>query len=206
VTEAAPRRRLRRSDRRAALLDAARRALVESGYEGASMEDIARHAGVSKTLVYHHFPNRQAVLIALLDEEHNRFLADLAQAISPGLTPRQMLERGIGAYFAAVERLGDAFPRFFGEIAARAPEFAERVDAIRDGVTQAVARVFEAEAPPTPEAERVLAARMLVGGVEAAAEEWRKRQELPRDRAAALCAALAWRGLDVDRFARQRGS
>lgn len=195
------RRRLPKQARRAAILDAARAALAESGYEGAAMDDIARHAGVSKTLVYHHFPNRQAVILALLDTEHTRLLERFTVAISGGRTAREKLDRSVATFFEAVDQYGPAFPRFFGEMAAHDPEFGAKVAQIRDGVTRAVAAVFAAEAPASAEGERLLAARMLTGGVEAAAELWRTSPpevRLPRDRAAAHVSALAWRGLAID--------
>lgn len=57
-TDAARGQRLPRSARRAQLLEAAQAAFVESGYHAAAMDDIAERAGVSKPVLYQHFPGR----------------------------------------------------------------------------------------------------------------------------------------------------
>lgn len=51
------------------ILDGARSAFRELGYEGASVDDIARRAGVSKPTLYNHFPTKQAVFSAFLRVE-----------------------------------------------------------------------------------------------------------------------------------------
>jgi len=54
-------------DPRAALMDAALRAFADRGYEGATIKDIAREAGVAPGLLYHYFPSKEAVLRALFE-------------------------------------------------------------------------------------------------------------------------------------------
>lgn len=63
-----PRRRTPQlADPRTALLDAALRAFARSGYEGASVRDIAAEAQVAPGLLYHYFPSKEAVLLALFE-------------------------------------------------------------------------------------------------------------------------------------------
>jgi AcrR family transcriptional regulator len=62
------------------LIAAAREAFTEDG-SGASLEDIARRAGVGIGTLYRHFPNRQALLVAVYVEEVDalcRSAADLS--------------------------------------------------------------------------------------------------------------------------------
>ena len=60
--------RLPRPARRAQLLEAAQAAFVESGYYAAAMDDIAERAGVSKPVLYQHFPSKLELYLALLDD------------------------------------------------------------------------------------------------------------------------------------------
>ena len=64
--------RLSRSARRAQLLDAARDVFAAQGYHAAAMDDIAERAGVSKPVLYQHFPGKlelyQALLTTYADE------------------------------------------------------------------------------------------------------------------------------------------
>ncbi len=60
--------RLPREERRAQLLIAAREVFVAQGYHTAGMDDIAERAGVSKPVLYQHFPGKMELYLALLDE------------------------------------------------------------------------------------------------------------------------------------------
>jgi AcrR family transcriptional regulator len=57
----------RRAATRGELLAAAERLIAERGFEAASLSDIASAAGVSKGAVYHYFPSKDELLLALLD-------------------------------------------------------------------------------------------------------------------------------------------
>lgn len=50
------------------ILDAARAIFAEKGYHGASMNDVARGAGLGKAALYHYFPSKQALMQALHTE------------------------------------------------------------------------------------------------------------------------------------------
>ena len=59
--------RLPRSARRKQLLEAAQEVFVAQGYHAAAMDDIAERAGVSKPVLYQHFPGKLELYLALLD-------------------------------------------------------------------------------------------------------------------------------------------
>src|SRR5690242_15550612 len=77
-TDNARGQRLPRSARRAQLLEAAQAAFVESGYHAAAMDDIADRAGVSKPVLYQHFPGKLELYLALLDK-HSEVLEILVR-------------------------------------------------------------------------------------------------------------------------------
>ena len=60
--------RLPRRARRAQLLSAALEVFVAQGYHAAAMDDIAERAGVSKPVLYQHFPGKLDLYLALLDQ------------------------------------------------------------------------------------------------------------------------------------------
>ena len=60
--------RLSRSARRAQLVAAAKTVFVTQGYHAAAMDDIAETAGVSKPVLYQHFPSKLELYLALLSE------------------------------------------------------------------------------------------------------------------------------------------
>lgn len=95
--------------RREQLLDAALRVIVEQGYQGVSIEAIARTAGVTRPVIYDHFPNLGALLRSLIDREERHALDQLANVV-PG-TPTG--EGEPAALFASGVR------RFLDSVAAR---------------------------------------------------------------------------------------
>jgi AcrR family transcriptional regulator len=60
--------RMPRNARRAQLLDSALGVFVAQGYHAAAMDDIADRAGVSKPVLYQHFPGKLELYLALLDQ------------------------------------------------------------------------------------------------------------------------------------------
>ena len=79
--------RLPRSARRAQLLEAAQEVFVGSGYHAAAMDDIADRAGVSKPVLYQHFPGKLDLYLALLDQHSGELVG--ARARGAGLDQRQ---------------------------------------------------------------------------------------------------------------------
>ena len=63
------RRRMRAPERRAQLLDVARRAFGTSGFHAVSMDEVAEQAGVTKPILYDHFPSKKDLYLALLDAD-----------------------------------------------------------------------------------------------------------------------------------------
>lgn len=69
---------------RARLLTAAARALQAQGFDGFGLAEVCREAGVTRTALYKHFPNRQSLVLALVDD----FQTFLAEALRHGRKSR----------------------------------------------------------------------------------------------------------------------
>lgn len=82
--------------RRDQILTIAARQLARQTYEKVSVSQIAVEAGVTRALVYHYFPGKEALFEALLRRESDALLA--ATAPVSGGSPRANLERALGAY------------------------------------------------------------------------------------------------------------
>jgi AcrR family transcriptional regulator len=92
-------------DRRQQLLDAALGVILEQGYAGVSIEAIARTAGVTRPVVYDHFPNLGSLLGTLLDREEESALAQLAAVLPTdpgGEDPIDVLASVVGRFLRAV--------------------------------------------------------------------------------------------------------
>ena len=79
--------RMPRRERRAQLLESALEVFVAQGYHAAAMDDIAERAGVSKPVLYQHFPGKLELYLALLDVSCD----DVIDRLPPGagVDPRQ---------------------------------------------------------------------------------------------------------------------
>src|SRR5207245_6267355 len=74
--------RLPRSARRKQLLAAAQQVFVANGYHAAAMDDIAERAGVSKPVLYQHFPGKLELYLALLDTQAQALSAAVHDALA----------------------------------------------------------------------------------------------------------------------------
>ncbi len=69
----------------AVILEAAERVIVQSGVEKATIDQVAREAGVSKGGVLHHFPSKEAIVVGLVGALVAKFEAEVyaQQALDP---------------------------------------------------------------------------------------------------------------------------
>src|SRR5438445_13399728 len=82
--------RLPRHERRRQLLDAALEVFVSQGYHAAAMDEIAERAGVSKPVLYQHFPGKLELYLALLDESVGTLIDTMRDALGSNLEdPKQ---------------------------------------------------------------------------------------------------------------------
>ena len=118
-----------RRERRAQLLEAAQEVFVAQGYHAAAMDDIAERAGVSKPVLYQHFPASSTSTSRCsthCDDDHRHCREAMAS------TPRQQdARRGDhGAYFDFVARESGAFRLVFESDLTNEPAVRERVDRV----------------------------------------------------------------------------
>lgn len=78
--------------RREQLIDAALSVILEQGYGGVSIEAIARAAGVTRPVVYDHFPNLGQLLQTLVQREERYSLGQLAQVVPAEPTDRDPID------------------------------------------------------------------------------------------------------------------
>jgi AcrR family transcriptional regulator len=102
--------RLAREERRSRLLDAARQLFGERGYRDTEVEAVARLAGVTKPILYRHFPGGKVeVFMAVIDEHVNRLMRVLWEAMAASNDPMERLYRGIDAYLAFAQEHPQGF-------------------------------------------------------------------------------------------------
>ncbi|HEX3732452.1 MAG TPA: helix-turn-helix domain-containing protein, partial [Mycobacteriales bacterium] len=120
--------RLPRKERRAQLLAAARKVFVASGYHAAAMDDIAEQAGVSKPVLYQHFPGKLELYLALLAEQADELVARVRAAMNSTTDNRRRVYNALAAYFDYVDADGEAFRLIFESDLRNQPEVAKQME------------------------------------------------------------------------------
>ena len=196
MTEAPTRNvRLTRSARRAQLLVAARDVFAAQGYHAAAMDDIAERAGVSKPVLYQHFPGKLELYRALLTTCADELVDRVRDAIGRTSDNRERVAAAVSAYFDFVAGDGQAYRLVFESDLRGEPEAAAVVDGALTRCIEIVAAAVTTDAGLDPPRAQLLAVG-LVGLSQVAAQYWLDSDgAVPRDEAVALMSSLAWRGL-----------
>ena len=187
--------RLSRPERRSQLLYAAREVFVASGYHNAAMDDIAANAGISKPVLYQHFPGKLELYLALLDSGAEQLGAAVGEALASTTDNEERVIATIAAYFAFMADPDSTFRLVFESDLRSEPAVRQRVDAVLHECTVAVAAVIAEDTELDRESALLLAAG-LTGAAQMSARWWlTENGELPRGAAERLVASLAWRGI-----------
>ena len=187
--------RLPRSERRHQLMSAALEVFVAQGYHSAAMDDIATRAGVSKPVLYQHFPGKLELYLALLDASADALVDAVRAALAATHDNKLRVEGTIGAYFTFVSDEAGAFRLVFESDLTAEPAVRERVERVTEACAQAVSEVIAEDTDLRPEAAMLLAAG-LTGSAQVAARWWLTQDgTVPRDAAQQLVSSLAWRGI-----------
>ncbi len=198
-----PRRRLSAAERRDELLDAASEVFARAGYHGASLEEIAQTAGVSKALIYEHFASKRELHAELVARHASEIFRRLQANAELGTNGEDRLRGGIDAFLSFVEEHRDAWRALFRD--ASDPEVADAIAGVQQQAVAVIAALMAAdpdmrEDPRDDPGLRALFleayAQLLAGSIQALANWWHDHQDVPRtavvDRAMEFC----WLGLE----------
>ena len=163
VEEARPRGgRLPRRERRAQLLDSALEVFVAQGYHAAAMDDIADRAGVSKPVLYQHFPGKLDLYLALLDASCDTIIANTRAALESTQDNKLRVEATMAVFYDYVASDTGAFKLVFESDLTNEPAVREHVERVTSETAALVAEVIHEDTGLPDEA--VPAARRLPGG------------------------------------------
>jgi AcrR family transcriptional regulator len=187
--------RLPRTARRKMLLAAAQDVFVANGYHAAAMDDIAERAGVSKPVLYQHFPGKLDLYLALLDTQARALAGAVQGALAATDDNRERVHGVLEAYFRFVDSDDGAFRLIFETDLGNEPAVRGRVEAVTESTMSAVADTVAADTGLSrPQAE--LLATALTGAAQVAARWWLDSDRpISRTDAVRLLEALLWRGI-----------
>jgi AcrR family transcriptional regulator len=177
--------RLDVDERRRRLLELGRDLFTHRPYDELSMSAIAREAGISKALLYHYFPSKQAFFVATLHDG----AAALAARVQPdpGDPPAAQLDAALDAWLDWVAANRQTYGRLMRG-AAGVPELRDLLDGVRRSTAAVIVdRLWDGaggDAPP----ELRAAVNAWLWFMDGACLDWVDHQELDRTRLHALLA------------------
>ena len=187
-------RRLSASERRAQLIEVGRGVFAKHGYEGTSVEEIAKRAKVSKPIVYEHFGGKEGLYAVVVDREMEYVERRIVEAISSG-SPRERVERASLAFLSYVRDHPDGF----AVLSQDSPLTSSRgtMSSLLNDMAERVGDVFASsfkEAGYDPKAAPIYA-NALIGMVTFVGKWWTEERKPDVEEVAKHIGALAWMGL-----------
>jgi AcrR family transcriptional regulator len=187
--------RLPRPARRRQLLGAAQEVFVAQGYHAAAMDEIAERAGVSKPVLYQHFPGKLELYLALLDESVEGLVAIVRDALSSTTDNKQRVPATFQAFFDFVSSSGEAFRLVFESDLSNEPEVRARLNRTMHACADMISQFIREDAGLSDE-EAHLLGMALVGMAQVSSRYWLSTDRaIPKEAAEQLLARLAWRGI-----------
>ncbi|GAA1925120.1 TetR/AcrR family transcriptional regulator [Nocardioides lentus] len=184
-----------RRERREQLLESALGVFVAQGYHAAAMDDIAERAGVSKPVLYQHFPGKLDLYLALLDSSADAVIENCRVALEATQDNRLRVEAAMGVFYSYVADDAGAFRLVFESDLTSEPAVRAQVDRVTTECADMIAAVIHDDTD-LPHAESRLLAVSLVGMAQVSARFWlAEDSDIDRGTAAALVSGLAWRGI-----------
>ena len=187
--------RLPRLARRRQLLNAAQEVFVENGYHAAAMDEIAERAGVSKPVLYQHFPGKLELYLALLDLHVDDMANRCREALASTTDNKQRVQAAIGAFFDFVSSQGEAFRLVFESDLRNVAPVRQRMERSLRESAEMISQVIQEDTGCSSDEAHLLGVG-LVGMAEVSARYWlASGGSIPKDVATQLMARLAWRGI-----------
>ena len=162
-------------ERRDQLLELGAELFARHSFAELSMARIAREAGISKALLYHYFPTKQAFFVATLqqaaEEVRRRTEPD------PELPPGEALAGSLDAFLGWVEENATAYRKLL-ESAGSVPEVGALIDEVRDRTSARILDGLGAGDDPPPQVRA--AARAWLWFMDGAILDWLEHRDLSR--------------------------
>lgn len=134
----------RRAETRNALIHSARALFLEKGYTATGTPEIVQNAGVTRGALYHHYKDKQALFLAVVEAEAAQVAREIETGASEAKSPTEALLDGARTYFKAMRQPGRVRLLLLEGPAALGPETMRRIDletgghALRRGLSDVI--------------------------------------------------------------------
>jgi len=188
--------RMPRKQRREQVMTQARKVFMERGYHAAGMDEIAEAAGVSKPVLYQHFPSKLELYLALLDRGIDELLQSADAALASTTDNKERVGATMRAYFSFVADRNSAYRLVFESDVMNESAVRARVDRAHEAIAGKIADVISSDTGLSHD-QAMLLGSGLQGLAQVAASRWltSEQSDMSLEDSADLVASLAWRGI-----------
>ncbi len=120
------------------VLDAAAELFLEQGYGATSLADIAAEVGIGRTTLYEYFPDKEAVLITLVEETLPAVVDGIVDGLPEGLTARERLGELLLRHLEFVSNQDNLGTLLMREGASLSPRAQAAIAAVHRRLTEAI--------------------------------------------------------------------
>jgi AcrR family transcriptional regulator len=186
--------------RRERIMEAAQEIFARNGYHGASMGEIARHAGITKATLYDHFASKEDLHLSLLRQQRDELLAHVSGPLTADGTAEQRVTDAIDAFFSYVQQHPYTWRMLFRDTTGE-PRVVDEHRRLQSEANSAIVGILLRTAPAasplarqTKQQQEILA-EVLGGAANGLARWWYDHPRVPRRRLVATLTQIVWHGL-----------
>ncbi|HVR06341.1 MAG TPA: TetR/AcrR family transcriptional regulator [Solirubrobacteraceae bacterium] len=200
AAQTGPRRRLSKPARRERIEAVASELFAEHGYQGTSMKEVARRAGVTVPVVYDHFASKRDLHHQLLQRHYAELRQLWREQLAGDDPPELRIPRAIAAWFAYVETHRYAWRMLFQDTSGDPEVRADHEAVVAESRAQ-VMPLFQREAGSEnlAGADREaleMAWEVMRGVLQGLALWWYQHRWVPRERVVATAINALWLGFE----------
>jgi AcrR family transcriptional regulator len=187
---------MRAAERRAQLLEVARKVFGRHGFHTVTMDTVAKEAGVTKPILYDHFPSKRDLYLALLEADLTNLRERLHDALDRSAGNRERIRGSFQAYFDFVDEHAEGFRLLMQEATGPERQFREMVGQLRSEIMGRVTEIIVRESKGSIDrSDAEVVALGLIGMVEFTAQRNPSAGKPERRRAVDTLVKLAWKGI-----------
>jgi AcrR family transcriptional regulator len=189
------------AERREVIVRTATEVFAERGYDGASIDEIARRSGVSAPVVYDHFANKQDLYQRLLERTRDELLGVWREHLFTDEPADIRIPRAIAAWAGYVETHRDATRMYFRDPTG-VPAVQAFHRAIHDQGRAALGAIIgrepgAANIAGSADAETLeMVAEVMRAGLAGLAIWWVEHPHVPRERIVTTAVNVLWVGFE----------
>lgn len=176
------------------MLRAAGDTFAARGFHAASMDDVARAAGISKPMLYNYFGSKERLYAAYVRSSAQTLVQSVRDAAPPGAPVEDRLRGGLRAFLTYAEQHRAGWTVLHNEAAAQGDPLATEVTNLRRRLTGMLTRIFDDEG----------FAHAFAGASESLVSWWLAQPERPKEEAVELLMSIARSKWAVDASDRRR--